>query len=183
MLELHIPKESFVDEDERVIEIEATTLHLEHSLLSLKKWEQKWHKPFLDKRDGEKTEEEMLNYIQCMSLDKNVDPNVYKYMSPENMMKVINYIQDPMTAAWFKEEKGKLPMKSSQVVTYEIIYYWMISLNIPVEFEKWHLNALLTLIKIVNIENEPKKKMSKQDEARLRMAENARRRARHKSRG
>ena len=137
-------------------------LQLEHSLVSISKWEAKWCKPFLRKEPM--TEEEITDYVRCMTLTQNVDPEVYRYLTNENIEQVNEYINAPMTATWFTEEKnGKGKGGRGEQVTSELIYYWMITLNIPSEYQKWHLNRLLTLIKVCNVKNQPPKKMSKKD--------------------
>lgn len=183
MLILHIEaREGFDDRLNEFVTIKETTLQLEHSLISLRKWEQKYHIPFLDK-NKEKTPEQWIYYIQCMTMTQNVDPNVFKYMSAENIKKVTEYIEDPMTATWFNDKNQKqTSIHKNEVVTAEIIYYWMIELNIPIEFEKWHLNQLMTLIRVINIKHDPKK-MGKKEQAMQRSALNAQRRARSHSRG
>jgi hypothetical protein len=133
-------------------------LQLEHSLVSLSKWESKWCKPFLTKVD--KTDEETTDYIKCMTLTQNVDPDIYKFLSRENIKTVIDYIELPMTATTFSKDDHKV--MNREIITAEIIYYWMITLNIPFECQKWHLNRLLTLINVCNIKNQPKK-MNKKD--------------------
>ena len=184
MKEIFIPEqELYNDSTAEFIQIKNTTLQLEHSLISLKKWEQKWHKPFLKKED--KTVEEIVDYIQCMTLNgKSVDPIVYKYLPTNAIEEVTEYIKDPMSATWFSDNSLMGAQKNpNEIVTAEIIYYWMISLNIPVEFEKWHLNQLLTLIKVVSIKNSPKKKMPRREAAQQRAALNAARRAKYNSKG
>lgn len=132
-------------------------LQLEHSLISLSKWESKWCKPFFSKED--KTYEETLDYIRCMTLTSNVPDEVYKCLTPSNIAAINDYIAAPMTATWFgKDQQSK---RSNEQVTSELIYYWMIALNIPFECQKWHINRLLTLIRVCNIKNQPPKKMSK----------------------
>ena len=145
--------------NEIFIEPKKQVLQLEHSLVSISKWESKWCKPFLSK--DVMTVEETIDYIRCMTLTQNVNPDVYNHITNENIRQVNEYIESPMTATWFTEEKnGK---RSSEQVTNELVYYWMTVLNIPFECQKWHFNRLLTLIRICNIKNQPPKKMSKKD--------------------
>lgn len=159
MLQITIPaRELFDEETQMFIVTKEQNLTLEHSLVSLSKWESKWCKPFLGKND--KTVEETLDYIRCMTLTQNVDPNVYRVLGNDNLNKIVEYIKAPMTATWFNDENER---PNREVVTSELIYYWMIAFNIPVEFQKWHLNRLLTLIRVCNIKNKPPKKMSKNE--------------------
>lgn len=182
MLKIIIPAVELWDEEkEEFITLKKQTLALEHSLVSLSKWESKWCKPFVSKE--EKTHEEIIDYIKCMTLTQNVDENVYRYMTPENIRKVNEYIDAPMTATWFSEGKGKKSGNVGKQVTSELIYYWMIALNIPFECQKWHLNRLLTLIRVCNEENKPAKKMSTKDVMDRNAALNAARRKKFKSKG
>lgn len=187
MLELVIKdKELFDSEKEEFVNIKGVTLQLEHSLLSIKKWESKWRKSFLNRKD--KTLEEIKDYIRCMTLNKSyVDPKVYDYLSADDIKKVVEYIEDPMTATVINSinslEKGGPIKGKNDVVTAELIYYWMIACNIPPEYQKWHLNQLLTLIRVVNSKNAPDKKVNSKQSAMARQAENARRRALHRSKG
>jgi len=138
------------------------TLSLEHSLVSISKWEAKWHKPFINKDSG-KTNEEIIDYIRCMTITQNIDEDVYKYMTSENIKSVNEYIEDTMTATWFTERKD-VPKKTNQEqITSELIYYWMIALQVPFECQRWHLNRLLTLIRICNLKNNPPKKYNKRE--------------------
>ena len=173
MLQIDIPATELFDEAKnQFITVKATSLTLEHSLVSLSKWESKWCKPFLGK--DQKSTEEVIDYIRCMTLTQNVDPNVYRALSNSNIEKIRNYIDSPMTATTF----SKVDKRSSgrEIVTSELIYYWMISLGIPVEFQKWHLNRLLTLIRVCNIKNTPPKKMSQREIMSRNAALNAARR-------
>lgn len=134
------------------------TLQLEHSLVSLSKWESIWCKPFFDKR--EKTYDEIIDYIKCMTLNKNVDASVYHRLTEDNVIQINKYIEAPMTATTFYDLSGGGTGRK-ETVTSELIYYWMIALNIPFECQKWHINRLLTLIRVCEIKNTPPKKMSK----------------------
>lgn len=181
MLQLTIPlsPEGWDEVNEVFVEPKVTTIQLEHSLLSLSKWESKWCEPFLSKKNL--TNEESLDYIRCMTVSKNVDPEVYLHLTKENVDEIIEYINAPMTATTFsKNSNGK---SSKEVVTSELIYYWMIAYQIPSEYEKWHLNRLLTLIRICGIKNSPPKKMSKGEVMRNNAALNAARRKKLNTKG
>jgi len=161
MLQLIIKGREYYDySKQEFFNIQDQTLTLEHSLLSISKWESKWKKPFFKKE--QKTQEESEDYVKCMTITKNVDPKVYSCLDQEDYNKISAYIEDPMTATWFAEKPGS-KKGSSQTITAELIYFWMVSYNIPFECEKWHLNRLLTLIKVCEIKNTPSKKMSKRD--------------------
>lgn len=183
MKEIFIPATKLFNEEKEIfIHVEKTTLQLEHSLISLRKWEEKWHKPFLMKED--KTVEEILDYFRCMTLNqKKVDPNVYLAISNSSINEIVDYIKDPMSATTFNDSLIGAQKSSREIVTAEIIYYWMVTYNIPVEFQKWHLNQLLSLIKVVSIKNSPTKKMSKREAAQQRAALNKARRAKYNSKG
>lgn len=179
MLTITVPaRELFDDRTNEFIYTKAHTLQLEHSLVSISKWESKWHKPFLTKET--KTEEEMRDYIRCMTITQNVDPSVYLGLSRNNLVQIKQYIDDTMTATTFNDKNKK---QNHQVITSELIYYWMVSLNIPFECQKWHLNRLLTLIHICDIKNTPAKKMSRRDVMSRNTALNAARRAKLGTRG
>ena len=161
MLQISVPinPEGWDEEKQEFVPPQEQILQLEHSLISLSKWESKWDKQFLSKT--EKTTEETIDYIRCMTLTQNVKPEVYSNLSVENILQVNEYIENPMTATTFVENRdGK---SSREIITAELIYYWMISLNIPVEFDNWHLNRLLTLIRVCNIKNQPPKKRSRRE--------------------
>ena len=158
MLQITVPSGTLWDERiEEFVSIKEQTLQLEHSLVSLSKWESKWHKPFLS--DTDKTLEETIDYIRCMTITQNVKPEVYMFISKENVDQIYEYINDPMTATTFNDLDKAF---NREIITAEIIYYWMISLNIPLECQKWHLNKLITLIKVISIKNAPPKKLGKQ---------------------
>lgn len=181
MLLITIPEEESWDseKEEFVVTRKACTLQLEHSLVSLSKWESKWCKAFLSKTS--KTDEEILDYIKCMTITQNVSPDTYNYLTMDNVKAIQEYIDAPMTATVFSDDKTS--KGSREIVTAELIYYWMIALNIPFECQKWHLNRLLTLVKVCNIKNSPPKKRSKRDLMSRNAALNAARRKQLNSRG
>ena len=175
--------EGWDEEREEFVESKTQTLQLEHSLVSLSKWESKWRKPFLSK-DG-RTHEETVDYIRCMTITQNVPPEVYDHISDKNIAEVNEYIQEPMTATWFVEDRmlnGKRGNTNEQI-TSELIYYWMVALTIPFECQKWHLNRLLTLIRVCNTKNQPDKKMSKREVMSKQAALNAARRKKYNTKG
>ena len=179
MLQITIPATEQWDEiNQEFLSSKETTLRLEHSLVSLSKWESKWCKPFLDKKD--KTYEETIDYVKCMTLTPNVDPTIYYALTEENIKQINEYISAPMTATYINDNKRG---GSREIVTSELIYYWMITLNIPFECEKWHLNRLLTLVKVCNIKNQPPKKMSKKSIMSRNAALNAARRKQLNTKG
>ncbi len=179
LIEVPINPEGWDEEKEEFVPATTQVLRLEHSLVSLSKWESKWNKPFLGK--GEKTLEETIDYIKCMTLTKNVDPIVYARLTPENITQINEYIEAKMTATTFSQEPGG--KGNSEQITSELIYYWMVALQIPFECQKWHLNRLLTLIRVCNLKNQPPKKMSKSAIMSQNAALNAERRKRLNSKG
>ena len=180
MLQITIPAREMWDErNNEFVYTNAQTLQLEHSLISLSKWESKWNKPFLSKES--KTYEEILDYVKCMTLTQKVSPEIYANLTDENMRDIQRYIEAPMTATTFSEEKNT--KGNREIVTSELIYYWMIALGIPLECEKWHLNRLLTLVRVCNIKNSPPKKMGKNAIVSRNASLNAARRKRLNSKG
>lgn len=177
MLEITIPSVEVYDHEKNEFRVvKGQTLVLEHSLVSLQKWEAIHHKPFLTKED--KTIEETRSYVKCMTITNNVNPEIYYYLTESNMREVNAYISDTMTATTInnRQPEGAAP-KPKEVMTAEVIYYYMIALQIPFECKKWHLNQLLTLINVCSIKNEPPKKMSKSALMKHNSSLNAARRA------
>lgn len=173
MLILTIPPKELYDETRNeFIECSSVTLQLEHSLLSISKWEAKWKKPFMDKK--EKTDEEFIDYVRCMTITPKVDPTVYLRLTQKHFKAIDQYIHDPMTATTFHSWKKEKPGK--KIITSELVYYWMVAAQIPWEAEKWHFNRLMTLIRIYGIENS-NSKMSKRDIYKQNRAINAARQA------
>lgn len=190
MLEVKIKSiEMYDDVKQEFVYTKGATLHLEHSLLSISKWESKWHKPFIE-NSNKMSKEEIIDYIKCMTLpSNNIDDNVYFYMSKDNIDEILAYIQNPMTATWFGEDKNTSNKKiKKEIITSELIYYWMIALQIPFECQKWHLNRLMTLIRVCQAKNEEqnpksKKKVSQREMMARAEALNAQRRAQLHSKG
>lgn len=180
MLKITLPEEELFNADTNIIyKVPKIELKLEHSLVSLSKWESKWHKPFLSDKD-DKTQEEIIDYIRCMVLgSESVDKLTMQRIASNRSVinDIYKYIQDPMTATTINNTARK---QKHEIITSEIIYYDMIALQIPVEFEKWHLNRLLTLIQVCSIKNAPDKgsKMSMNqtyaEQARIKAANRAR---------
>ena len=175
MLALELPKKEFFDEEtQNFITYESLTLELEHSLVSLSKWESKFEKPFLDSRH--KTDEESFYYIYCMILTQNVSENVLSRLTPQQIQQINTYVDSKMTATTFQEEKHS-SKKNQEIITAELVYYWMVTLNIPMECQYWHLNRLFTLIKVFSVKNSKPKKMSKSEMLARNRSLNAKRKA------
>ena len=173
MLTITIPSVELFDEETQTFSYtDKVIVHLEHSLASLSKWESIHEKPFLSNEP--KTNEEVFSYIECMAISSTFTSEQLKLLSSENVEQINAYINAKRTATWFGEDPDKTANK--EVVTSELIYYWMVSLNIPFECENWHLNRLLTLIRVVNQKNAPAKKMSRREIAERNRALNERRR-------
>ena len=182
MLEIIIPeKEQWDERLEVFVHSDKKVLHLEHSLVSISKWEAKWKKPFISNKEMQV--EELRDYIKCMTLTQNVNPEVYDNLTPENFSAVTEYINDSMTATWFTENNKH--RNNGQAITSELIYSWMVNLQIPFECQKWHLNRLMTLIRVCNESHEDpsKNKMSTRDILNRNRALNEARKAKYHTRG
>lgn len=184
MLTIIVPEPELFDEaTQRFLEPEGTKLELEHSLVSLSKWESKWEKPFLGKE--EKTSEEILDYVRCMVLTPDVSPDVFSKLTAENNEAISDYIAAKMTATWFIDNPDSKP--STQTITNELVYYWLVAHQIEWEAQYWHLNRLLTLIRVCNEQNKQNDPNKKKQNARV-LADkyrrlNAERKAKMKTRG
>lgn len=180
MLNVVVPETELFDPiSNTFLYVKETSLSLEHSLVSLSKWESKWHKPFLG--TDKKTNEETIDYIRCMTISQNVNPLVYKCLTANTLEQIMKYIEDPMTATSIKSTGGN---RNGELVTSELIYYWMTVLNIPFDpCQKWHFNKLIALIKTCSVKSQPSKKMKKGDIMRQNHSLNAARRAARGSRG
>lgn len=180
MLKIIVNRTEFYDEEaEEFIARDGTTLRFEHSLVSLSKWESNFEKPFLGKVD--KTQEETLWYVKAMSLDPEVPEEIFSKLDETHYKLIHDYIDAKMTATWFHEEQE--PKQSSETITSELIYYWMVALNIPFECQHWHLNRLITLIRVCNLKNQPPKKLSRAEIAARNRALNAKRRQMYNTSG
>lgn len=187
MLLITVPEEQSEQLNEETNEFiytpinKAVTLQLEHSLISISKWESKWHIPFFSKKD--KSLDELIDYIKCMTLNKNIESDVYERLLkyPDLINQISDYMNDPMTATTFR--KNSREKNNNEIVTSELIYYWMIVQNIPVEFERWHIKRLLTLIRVCNVKNAPAKKTNQKELLRRNAAINAANRKKYHTKG
>lgn len=173
MLQIIVPAQEMWDEkNERIVAVKEQKLQLEHSLVSISKWESKWHKPFLSNK--EMSMEESLDYYRCMTITQNVNPLVYACLTSKNYAEINSYISDSYSATTFRDKPK--PGRGREIITSELVYYWMISYGIPFKCETWNFNRLMTLIRICEIKNRPPKKRSQRDIISSYAAENAARR-------
>lgn len=182
MITVNIPEMEFFDESKgEFYDVPKTTFTMEHSLAAIRNWEAKWKIPFLH---SEKTPEQLLDYLKIMTLTDGVDDFVYLVIPESEMKRIADYIKDDKTAMTISNSFTSSLQRSSELVTAETIYWWMITLGIPLEAETWHLERLLALIKFISIKNDPKKKKLSQKETIQRNAEiNARNRAKYGIKG
>lgn len=174
MLTIRVSEEDFYDEETGVfVSPNAVSIEFEHSLVSVSKWESIWEKPFLDGSD--KSGEQLLSYVECMLVDPNLPPETLRLLGTSDIKKINDYIGTKRTATWFSQDKKG--SSSGEVVTSELIYYWMVALNIPFECETWHLSRLLTLVEVCHRKNSPAKKMTASEIAERNRTLNAKRRA------
>lgn len=181
MLIINVAETELFDEaNDTFVTAPAVKLKLEHSLVSLAAWESKWEKPFLS--DEQHTYEETVSYIQFMCIKPSVTEDTLGRISSEQFKEINNYIEAKMTATWFKELPGASRM-NKEVITAEIIYYWMTALNVPLEWESRHLNRLFTLIKVLNEKNKPAKKQPRSTTLEQHRSINEARRAQYAKKG
>ena len=179
-LSITIPGKELYDEETGLfITIKDTTVVMEHSLLSISKWESKWHKPYLSREP--KTNEENIDYLRCMCLTQGIDPKVFLALDQRSAKAIGDYIADPMTATTIKHRDNR---PSREIITNEIIYYWMADLGIPFDpCQKWHFNHLMTLIQVAFAKQQPEKKMSRKEMLAERKMLNSQRRAKYHTHG
>lgn len=180
MLTVYIPPVEQWDETKNEFaQTKGATIQLEHSLVSISKWESRWNVPFLTK--DKKTLEQLLDYIKCMTITQNVPKEIFNNIPKKVLNIIVAYINSSMTATTFSQRDTK--GVGREIITSELIYYWMINYGIPFECQKWHLNRLLTLIRICNVKNQPAKKMGKKELLSRNAQLNAARRKKLNTRG
>lgn len=166
--------EAFSQSTQEFITVKGCSFNIEHSLISLSKWESKWEQAFLGPK--QKTREQMIDYVRMMTISKNVPNDIYELLTNDQLRDIFTYINSKQTATTIKETKA--PPRRGPIITAEIIYYWMTQFGIPFECEKWHLNRLITLIRVCEEKEKPAQKMSRKDLARHNTALNHKRRRR-----
>lgn len=182
MLRLTIGQGEYFDpKEERFITIKPVNVRLEHSLRSVAKWESKWKTSFLSKK--QLTREENIDYIRCMEMTGLIDPKIFDYLTPEQHNQINEYINDKMTATVINRRGPQGRSRKHETITAEVIYFWMIQNGIPPEYDKWHLNRLLTLIEVCVIKGGPQKKMSMKEQMAQQRAINSARKAQYKTKG
>jgi hypothetical protein len=180
MLRIHLKGNEFWDEESEEFKVvEEVTLDLEHSLVSLSKWESKFEKPFLGA--GEKTDDEVLAYIEAMILNEKFPPGVCSRLGQDQLTEIDKYINAKKSATFFSDTIGQ--RGSREVITSELIYYWMIAFSIPFECQHWHLNRLFTLIRVCNVKNSKPQKRNRSEMIAERRRLNDERRALYKTSG
>lgn len=182
MLQVTISSKELWDESiQEFVDLPEVVLILEHSLISISKWESKWKKPFLT--EAPKSDEELRDYVRCMTIKPtNIDDRIYKYISAKEFAEIKNYMDDPMTATTFPNRSGT-GSKAGEEITSELVYYWLSAAQIPFEVQTWHINRLFILLRITSVKNQPAKKMSNKDTMISNQSLNAMRRARLGSKG
>lgn len=181
MLSLIVSGEEIYDEE--LNEFRSTpgyNLELEHSLVSLSKWESKYNKPFLS--EEQKTPIEMYDYIKFMAIHPGVPEHVFLSLNDSDLARIVEYMNEKQTATWFNEPPNQSPMRTA--ITSELIYYWISALGLDASVvENWHLNRLFTVLKVASIEGQPKKKKSRTEVLAEIRRKNAERRAKYEKEG
>lgn len=183
-LRITIPEGEPYDEvSGRFIKVKETTIHIEHSLKAIRKWESRWTKPFFDQ--DALSGNRLMDYIRCMTIEEGIPADTYYGLSKDNLRCIEKYMGHPMTATWFSgaPKKGKGGKKTGQKLTAELVYSYMVQLGIPFECENWHINQLMTLIRVCSEGQTPASKMKMRDIYSQNAALNAARRARLHSKG
>lgn len=182
MLEMTISEKEFYQEHtSKFIQIPECKVTLEHSLISLAKWESKWQVPFFDGKP--KTPTQNLDYIRCMVVGNIKDDRIFDHLSEEEVLQIQSYMAAPMTATTFSERNKSKRKVKKETMTAEVIYARMCTHNISFECQKWHLNRLLTLIRVCDLRDSPPEKMSKKETSMWYAEQNANRRAKYGTRG
>lgn len=179
MLKITVPLQEGVDDDDNFVLLDSFELELEHSLASLSKWESKFEKPFL--AQTEKTNEEVLAYIECMALNPDVPPEVWGKLSQANYQAINDYIESKQTATWFSDNGPKT--QSGEIITAEIVYYWITSMGLDWQVQHWHLNKLFTLIRVFDLKQTKPKPMGRAEQLQRQRELNQKRRAEMKTKG
>lgn len=184
MIQLEIEGSEFFNETKQEFYYtNPCVVMLEHSLLSVAKWESKWKKPFLSSRkDDVLTNAALYDYFRCMEVEPCIESMWPVSLSPSQYQKLLKYIDEEQTATKFYSYKKDKTL-SRQTITSELIYYWMASLNIPFECERWHLSRLLTLIHIASVKGQTGKKMTQKETMQMYAELNEKRKRQYNTRG
>lgn len=182
MLEVIIPEDEFYDQStNKFITIPSCKIVIEHSLISVAKWESKWHMPYLS--DSPRSPIQELDYIKCMIIGSIPNDLTLKTLSAENIKLIRDYINNPMTATTFQKNSKSTGRGKKENTTAETIYAHMFAHSIPIDCQKWHLNRLLTLLRVCDLKNSPRDKMTKKQTAMWNAEQNALRKAKYNTRG
>jgi hypothetical protein len=164
-------EEHWDQENEKFVYPDSFKLELEHSLVSLSKWESKWEVPFLGEKP--KTTEMVLDYIECMILTPDPPADWISKLSKENIEEITAYFDSKQSATWFNDHHPE--PKTGETITSELVYYWLDICDIDWQAQYWHLNRLLTLVKIHTVKQAKPKPMSRSEMLRRRRALNKQR--------
>ena len=155
MLIIKVEEQEFFDSKKAMFfNTKPLTVRMEHSLISIAKWEAFWEKPYLGtlgKTPGISGIREETHYIKCMIIG-DVPDYIPEIIVQNNLKEIQEYITKPYSATKVYR-KGPQP-PSRQIVTTELIYYWMVRFGIPMECQRWHFNRLLMLIDVCNVKDQ-----------------------------